>query len=96
MTESALHPAHAYLQLGRRHLLLDGMVLEVFDGLTSQARVLLLGAEVALDGPDRKGRHELVVRDAAGHLNFSERVEADDRAAVEAFIASVRAAISSR
>ena len=80
------------LQLGSRQLVVDGHVLEAFDSLTSMGRVLLVGATVSLDGPDRKGRYELVVRDSAGHLCFGERIDAADQPSAEAFVAAITAA----
>jgi len=80
------------LHLGSRLLLVDGPALEVFDGLRSMGRVLLLGATVALEGPDRKGRYELTVRDDARHLYHGERVEAADLPRATAFLGALSAA----
>lgn len=90
---SADHPLQL-LRLGGRTLALDEAhgVLEVFSGGTSQARILLLGASAALDGPDRKDRHELRITGAGGSLLFSERVDGDAAPVAAVFAERVHAA----
>jgi hypothetical protein len=84
------------LRLGSRELMLDGHVLEVFSALHSQARLLLRDVAASVEGPDRKGRHELRVTGADGALLFDHRVEAGELEAAIAFAEQVRAASARR
>lgn len=93
MTDFAL-AAPTMVQLGSRHLLCDGTVLEVFHGQKSMGRILLPGTVSAIEGPDRTGRHEFVVRDLDGHLLFGERIEDADRPTMARLVETLQAAAS--
>jgi len=79
------------LQLGARTLVVDGRVLEVFYQGTSQSRIFLPGTVMTIDGPNRKGRHTLVVRVAGGHLVFNEDIEPEHLEGATRFAELVRA-----
>jgi hypothetical protein len=75
----------------------DGLVLEVFtDRLGSTTRLHRRLLHVAVDGPDRKGRHEvkLTTQPKGRGGGTTLFVPADAWAQVEPFLAAVAAAVA--